>query len=72
MYINWFTWIIIFHSRICYTQQLGVMIIIQLYQRNGKFPLPPLKQGSYPQIPLYGGKKYGSLFTIIPHTTLSL
>ena len=48
------------------------MIIIQLYQRNGKFPLPPLKQGSYPQIPLYGGKKYGSLFTIIPHTTLSL
>ena len=53
MYIKWFTWIIFFHFRLSYTKKLGVTIIIQFYQRNGKLPLPWLKQGYYPVIPIY-------------------
>ena len=30
-----------------------ITIILQLYQRNVKFPLPWWKQGSYPVIPIY-------------------
>ena len=43
----------IFRDRICYTNKLGVKIIIQLSQGNGKLPLPQLKYGTYPLIPIY-------------------
>ena len=39
MYINWFTWIIFF-TIVYVIQKIGVKIIIQLSQHNGKFPLP--------------------------------
>ena len=39
MYINWLTWIIFFNYRQYYTKQLGVTIILQLSQRNGKLTL---------------------------------
>ena len=34
--------------------KLVVTIILRFYQRNGKFPLPCLKQRNYPVIPIYG------------------
>ena len=47
------TWIIFIDDRICYTEKLGVIIIIQFFQRNGKLPLPQLQQDNYPLIPIY-------------------
>ena len=40
IYINWFTRIIFFHSRICYTKKWVVTRILQISQCNGKLPLP--------------------------------
>ena len=54
MHINWFTWIIFFHDRICYTKKSGGTRILQLSQRNGKLLLPWKKQGNHPVIPIYG------------------
>ena len=53
MYINWFICIIIFDDRICYIKELGVMIIIQFYQRNSKLMLPWQKQVNQPVITIY-------------------
>ena len=55
MYINGFTRIIFFSLLYIWYTKLGVTRIVQLSQRNGKFPLPRLKQGNYPVIPIYGG-----------------
>ena len=57
MYINWFNWIIFFHDPICYTKILGVRIILQLSQRNGKLPSPRWKQGNYLVIPIYAQER---------------
>ena len=54
MYINWLTWIIFFHDRICYLKKLGATRILQLSQGNGKLPLPWWRQGIYPVITIYG------------------
>ena len=52
MHINWFIWIIFF--MIVYDiQKLGVTIILQFSQRNGKLSSPCWKQGNYPVIPIY-------------------
>ena len=32
MYVKWFTWMIFYHDRICYMEEMGVIIIIQLSQ----------------------------------------
>ena len=42
-----------FHDRICYTNKLGVTIILQLSQQNGKLPLSQQKQGNSLVIPIY-------------------
>ena len=34
-------------------EKLGVKIILQFYQRNGKLPLPWWKQVNYPLIDIY-------------------
>ena len=46
-------------------KQTGVMIILQLYQRNGKLPLPRQKQGNYPVITIYGGLEEENLRPLI-------
>ena len=54
MYINWFTWIIFFHDRICYMKNQGEWELSKFSQRNGKLPLSRLKQDNYLLIPMYG------------------
>ena len=52
MYIKWLTWIICLV--IVYVIQTNWdKKILQLSQRNDKFPLPQKKQGNYPVINIY-------------------
>ena len=52
----------IFHDRICYTEKLEVTRILQLYQRNGKPPLPWWKQGNYPVITIYANRSINMFY----------
>ena len=54
-----------FYDRISYTNKSAVTRILQLSQHNGKLPLPWLKQGNYPVIPIYVPDNPGSLATDI-------
>ena len=53
MYINWFTWIIFFDDRKCYTDESGAKIILRFSQNNGKLSLPQWKKVNLPVIPIY-------------------
>ena len=53
MYIDWLTWIIFLHDRICSTKKWGWQEFSKFFQHNCKLPLPRWKQGNHPVIPIY-------------------
>ena len=44
------------NDHICYIKKWGKWELSKFSQRNGKLPLPQLKQGNYQVISIYGDK----------------